>query len=189
MKCSSRSPSCNQSLLAGFHSTFHRPWRGYSHTDQLLVIFFVRFENILFPISVCSKSCDSVIMCPRKVLQSCFLNRLWKICPVTVLKNVTCRVSGNVSASDFGFISEGCEDTYNTHQPIRDGWQWWVLHVPKEIVTRRIQEISAGINQGRKSDHYLVVWEDYPLKAENGRRLNNWTKSDSNEFFSRISMK
>jgi hypothetical protein len=47
------------------------------------------------------------------------------------------------------------------------------LHVPKEIIARRIREISAGINQGRKSDHYLVVWEDYPLKVENGRRLNN----------------
>jgi hypothetical protein len=47
------------------------------------------------------------------------------------------------------------------------------LHVPKEIVTRRIQEISAGINQGRKSDHYVVVWEDYPLKKEIGRWSDN----------------
>ena len=28
------------------------------------------------------------------------------------------------------------------------------------------QEISAGINKGRKSDHYLVVWEGYPLKKD-----------------------
>ena len=29
------------------------------------------------------------------------------------------------------------------------------VFVPKEIIARRIQEISAGINKGRKSDHYL----------------------------------
>ena len=28
------------------------------------------------------------------------------------------------------------------------------------------QEISAGINKGRKSDHYLVVWEGYPQQKD-----------------------
>ncbi len=40
------------------------------------------------------------------------------------------------------------------------------LCVPKKIIVRRIQEISDGINKGRKSDHNLVVWEDYPLKKD-----------------------
>jgi hypothetical protein len=31
------------------------------------------------------------------------------------------------------------------------------VHVQKRIIARRIQEISAGMNKGRKSDHYLVV--------------------------------
>jgi hypothetical protein len=31
------------------------------------------------------------------------------------------------------------------------------VHVPKEIIARRIQEISSGINKGRKSHHYFVV--------------------------------
>ena len=38
--------------------------------------------------------------------------------------------------------------------------------VPKEIIDRRIQEISVGINKGKKSDHYLVVWAGYPLKKD-----------------------
>jgi hypothetical protein len=41
------------------------------------------------------------------------------------------------------------------------------MHVPEEIIARRFQEISSGLLQsikGRKSDHYLVVWEGYPLK-------------------------
>jgi hypothetical protein len=41
--------------------------------------------------------------------------------------------------------------------------------VRKGIIARRIQEISAGMNKGRKSDHYLVVWEGYPLKRD-----HNW---------------
>ena len=36
--------------------------------------------------------------------------------------------------------------------------------VPKDIITRRIKDICAGPNKGRKTDHYLVIWEDYPLK-------------------------
>ena len=36
--------------------------------------------------------------------------------------------------------------------------------VPKEIIDRRIQDIFTGLNKGRKADHYLVVWEGYPLK-------------------------
>ena len=37
------------------------------------------------------------------------------------------------------------------------------MFVPKEIIDRRIQDISAGPNKGRKADHYLVVWEGYPV--------------------------
>ena len=33
------------------------------------------------------------------------------------------------------------------------------VFVPKEIIARRIQDIFAGSNKGRKDDHYLVVWE------------------------------
>ncbi len=33
------------------------------------------------------------------------------------------------------------------------------VFVPKEIIARRIQDIFAGPNKGRKADHYLVVWE------------------------------
>ena len=40
------------------------------------------------------------------------------------------------------------------------------VFVPKEIIARRIQDIFAGPNKGRKADHYLVVWEDYPLKKD-----------------------
>ena len=40
------------------------------------------------------------------------------------------------------------------------------VFVPKEIIDRRIQHIFAGPNTGRKSDHYLVVWEDYPLEKD-----------------------
>ena len=36
------------------------------------------------------------------------------------------------------------------------------VFVPKEIIARRIQDIFAGPNKGRKADHYLVVWEGYP---------------------------
>ena len=38
--------------------------------------------------------------------------------------------------------------------------------VPKEIIARRIQDIFAGSNKVRKADHYLVVWEGYPLKKD-----------------------
>jgi hypothetical protein len=31
------------------------------------------------------------------------------------------------------------------------------------LIARRIQPILRGPNKGRKADHYLVVWEDYPL--------------------------
>ena len=40
------------------------------------------------------------------------------------------------------------------------------VFVPKEIIARRIQDIFAGPNKDRKADHYLVVWEDYPLKKD-----------------------
>ena len=40
------------------------------------------------------------------------------------------------------------------------------VFVPKEIIARRIQDIFGGPNKGRKSDHYLVVWEGYPLKKD-----------------------
>ncbi len=40
------------------------------------------------------------------------------------------------------------------------------VFVPKEIITRRIQYIFEGPNKERKDDHYLVVWEDYPLKKD-----------------------
>ncbi len=40
------------------------------------------------------------------------------------------------------------------------------VFVPKEIITSRIQDICTGPNKGRKTDHYLVVWEDYPLKKD-----------------------
>ena len=40
------------------------------------------------------------------------------------------------------------------------------VFVPKEISDRRIQHIFAGPNKGRKADHYLVVWEDYPLEKD-----------------------
>jgi len=40
------------------------------------------------------------------------------------------------------------------------------VFVPKEIIDRRIQDIFAGSNKGRKTDHYLVVWEGYPLKKD-----------------------
>ncbi len=38
------------------------------------------------------------------------------------------------------------------------------VFVPKDIIDHRIQDIFGGSNKDRKSDHYLVVWEDYPLK-------------------------
>ena len=40
------------------------------------------------------------------------------------------------------------------------------VFVPKEIIARRIQHIFAGPNKDRKADHYLVVWEDYPLEKD-----------------------
>jgi hypothetical protein len=40
------------------------------------------------------------------------------------------------------------------------------VFVPKEIIDRRIQDIFAGSKKGRKADHYLVVWEGYPLKKD-----------------------
>ena len=40
------------------------------------------------------------------------------------------------------------------------------VFVPKEVIARRIQQIFAGPNKGRKADHYLVVWEDYPLEKD-----------------------
>jgi hypothetical protein len=38
--------------------------------------------------------------------------------------------------------------------------------VPKEIIARRIQDIFTGPNKDRKTDHYLVVWEGYPLQKD-----------------------
>jgi len=40
------------------------------------------------------------------------------------------------------------------------------VFVPKEIIDRRIQDILAVPNKDRKSEHYLVVWEGYPLKKD-----------------------
>ncbi len=40
------------------------------------------------------------------------------------------------------------------------------MFVPKEIIDRRIQDISTESNKGRKAYHYLVVWEGYPLKKD-----------------------
>ncbi len=40
------------------------------------------------------------------------------------------------------------------------------VFVPKEIIARRILDIFAGPNKGRKAVHYLVVWEGYPLKKD-----------------------
>ncbi len=40
------------------------------------------------------------------------------------------------------------------------------VFVAKKIIARRIQHIFAGSNKGRKADHYLVVWEGYPLKKD-----------------------
>ena len=40
------------------------------------------------------------------------------------------------------------------------------VHFPKDIITRRIQDICAGPNKVRKVDHYLVIWEGYPLKKD-----------------------
>jgi hypothetical protein len=40
------------------------------------------------------------------------------------------------------------------------------VFVPKEIIVRRIQDIFAGPNKDTKDDHYLVVWEGYPLKKD-----------------------
>ena len=39
------------------------------------------------------------------------------------------------------------------------------VHVPKDMIARRIQEIGEGPNKDRKSE-YLVVWEGYPLKKD-----------------------
>ena len=40
------------------------------------------------------------------------------------------------------------------------------VFVPKEIIVRRILDIFEGSNKDRKADHYLVVWEGYPLKKD-----------------------
>jgi hypothetical protein len=40
------------------------------------------------------------------------------------------------------------------------------VFVPKEIIDRRNQDIFTGPNKGRKVDHYLVVWEGYPLQKD-----------------------
>ena len=40
------------------------------------------------------------------------------------------------------------------------------VFVPKEIIAQRIQDIFGGSNKVRKADHYLVVWEGYPLKKD-----------------------
>jgi hypothetical protein len=37
------------------------------------------------------------------------------------------------------------------------------VFVPKEIIA---QDIFAGPNKDRKVDHYLVVWEGYPLRKD-----------------------
>jgi hypothetical protein len=36
----------------------------------------------------------------------------------------------------------------------------------KEIIDRRIQDFFPGPKKDRKADHYLVVWEVYPLKKD-----------------------
>jgi hypothetical protein len=42
------------------------------------------------------------------------------------------------------------------------------VFVPKEIIDRRIQDITKTekLIIDRKADHYLVVWEGYPLKKD-----------------------
>jgi hypothetical protein len=40
------------------------------------------------------------------------------------------------------------------------------VFVPKEIIAQRIQDIFTGPNKDRKADHFLVVWEVYPLKKD-----------------------
>jgi hypothetical protein len=40
------------------------------------------------------------------------------------------------------------------------------VFVLKDIIDRRIQDIFPDPNKDRKTDHYLVVWEGYPLKKE-----------------------
>ena len=40
------------------------------------------------------------------------------------------------------------------------------VFVQKEIIDRRIQDTFPGSNKDRKADHYLVVWEGYPLKKD-----------------------
>ena len=37
--------------------------------------------------------------------------------------------------------------------------------VPKDTIVRRIQDIRAGPNNDRQTDHYLGIW-DYPLKKD-----------------------
>jgi hypothetical protein len=34
---------------------------------------------------------------------------------------------------------------------------------PKQVIVRRIQDIFVVSNKDRKTVHYIVVWEDYPL--------------------------
>ncbi len=43
------------------------------------------------------------------------------------------------------------------------------MHVANEIIAKRIQEISAGPNKGRKSGYHfnlVVVWDGCPLKKD-----------------------
>jgi hypothetical protein len=40
------------------------------------------------------------------------------------------------------------------------------VFVPKEIIVRRIQDIFAGPNKDRKTDHYLVVCSDRRQKTK-----------------------
>jgi hypothetical protein len=64
---SSRSPSCDQSLLPRLYSTFRRRETKRDQMCRNIVFFtnFVRFEKKSFPIFVCSKSGNSVITHPR----------------------------------------------------------------------------------------------------------------------------
>ncbi len=62
----SRYPSCAQSLLPCFHSTFRQfeVERDHLFRNIVFLTIFLRFEKHSFPISVCSKSSNSVIAYP-----------------------------------------------------------------------------------------------------------------------------
>jgi hypothetical protein len=38
--------------------------------------------------------------------------------------------------------------------------------VPKDTIDQRIQDIFHSADKGRKTDHYLMIWEVYQLKKD-----------------------